>query len=332
MDWPSISASPELRSTQGSWTTCSQSPHRPLIERAIQRAGVTRMNTISTRVPTLLVILLALTISSASQVTGIPPYQSFAGGPDVINLGNMNVHYSIPIFSRGGRGIPFSYALAYDSSVWGLDTTNGVWIPNTNWGFQRETSALVGYVTYRYYETTCGGGESVVEHHTFTNYVDAQGTLHPFLINIIDNGCTGIVTQQGSGVLTDGSGLIVSVTETPSAKVTFPSGEVITPQLVAGGSPSGNGNQTDGNGNQITSNTVSGTTTFTDTLGTTALTITGTIPNPVNYKYTAPSGAQAQVAVTYVAKAVQTAFNCPNISEYGPISNNLVDRITLPDN
>jgi RHS repeat-associated protein len=28
---------------------------------------------------------------------------------------------------------------------------------------------------------------------------------------------------------------------------------------------------------------------------------------------------------------VQTAFNCPNISEYGPISNNLVDRITLPD-
>jgi hypothetical protein len=124
----------------------------------------------------------------------------------------------------------------------------------------------------------------------------------------------------------------VSVTEAPSAKVTFPSGEVITPQLVAAGSPTGNGDQTDSNGNQITSNTVSGTTTFTDTLGTTALTITGTAPSPVNYKYTAPSGTLAQVIVTYAAKMVQTAFNCPNISEYGPISNNLVDRITLPDN
>jgi RHS repeat-associated protein len=294
------------------------------------------MKRTSFQVSGLLAITLALTISSASQVTGIPPYQTFASGPDVINLGNLNVHYSIPIFSRGGRGLPFNYSLAYDGSIWAIDTTNGVWIPNTNWGFQRETSALVGYVTYRYYETTCSGGgsPSVVEHHTFTNYVDAQGTLHPFLINILDNGCTGIVTQQGSGVIADGSGLIVSVTENPSATVTFPSGQTTTPQLVAGGTPSGNGNQTDSNGNQITSSTVSGTTKFFDTQSATvqALTITGTAPSPVSYKYTAPSTALAPVTVTYVTKMVQTAFNCPNISDYGPISNNLVDRITLPDN
>src|SRR6266542_5544542 len=188
MDWPSISASPELRSTQGSWTTCSQSPHRPLIERAIQRAGVTRMNTISTRVPTLLVILLALTISSASQVTGIPPYQSFAGGPDVINLGNLNVHYSIPIFSRGGRGIPFGYGLAYDSSIW--QPSAGVWLLSGG-GLHRDTAALVGYVGYFFHEANCGGGTGVRDTWRFTNYVDSAGTSHPFSITLYDDTCSG---------------------------------------------------------------------------------------------------------------------------------------------
>jgi hypothetical protein len=59
------------------------------------------MKRTSSRVSGLLAICFALTISGLGQ--GVPPYQSFGGGPDVIKLGNLNVHYSIPIFSRAGR-------------------------------------------------------------------------------------------------------------------------------------------------------------------------------------------------------------------------------------
>src|SRR2546425_809974 len=90
---------------------------------------------------------LALSSLGAAQVTtGIPPYQSFGGGPDVINLGNLNVHYSIPVFSRGGRDTSFNYALAYDSSIW--TPLASTWYPNSKWGLHRDTAALVGYATY----------------------------------------------------------------------------------------------------------------------------------------------------------------------------------------
>jgi len=54
-------------------------------------------------------ILLALLISGVAvgQVaTGTPPFSSLGGGPfDVVNLGNLNVHFSIPVLHKAGRGI-----------------------------------------------------------------------------------------------------------------------------------------------------------------------------------------------------------------------------------
>lgn len=49
--------------------------------------------------------------------TGTPAFGSYTSAPDVTNLGNLNVHYSVPVFSKPGRGIPFYYNLSYDSSV-----------------------------------------------------------------------------------------------------------------------------------------------------------------------------------------------------------------------
>jgi len=50
-----------------------------------------------------LLFLVVATFAAAqvSQVaTGTPPFGSFGGGPfDVVNLGNLNVHFSIPVFS-----------------------------------------------------------------------------------------------------------------------------------------------------------------------------------------------------------------------------------------
>jgi hypothetical protein len=281
----------------------------------------------------LFIAVLTLSIAASQAQTGVPPYQSFGGGPDIINLSTLNVHYSIPVFSRAGRGLPFNYALAYDSSIW--SPSSGVWYPTANWGLHRDQAALVGYVGYSFNETTCRGqdGQGVRDTWRFGSYVDSAGTIHPIqpALTLYDDTCSGGGVSSATAVATDGSGIKVSVTWDPSATVTLPSGEKITPQLLSGVTFSGAGVQTDSNGNQITSSSASGTTTFTDTLGTTALTITGTAPSPVLYKYTAPSGAQASVTVTYVSKTVQTNFGCAGVSEYGPVSVSLADKITLPD-
>lgn len=74
-----------------------------------------------------------------------------------MNLGNLNVHFSIPIVSKAGRGMPFTYLLSYDSSIWTQVTNNGVtsWFPTANWGWRGDTEIATGYVSYDTSETTC---------------------------------------------------------------------------------------------------------------------------------------------------------------------------------
>ena len=43
----------------------------------------------------------------AQVATGTPPFGSFGGGPfDTVNLGNLNVHFGIPVVNKAGRGMP----------------------------------------------------------------------------------------------------------------------------------------------------------------------------------------------------------------------------------
>jgi RHS repeat-associated protein len=92
------------------------------------------------------------------------------------------------------------------------------------------------------------------------------------------------------------------------------------------------GSVTDTNGNSVVFNTSSGTTTFTDTLGMTALTVSGsgTPSSPVEYTYPWWSG-DVSVQVNYVAYTVQTNFGCSGITEYGPTQAYLVSTISMPD-
>jgi hypothetical protein len=276
----------------------------------------------------LLVVGLAVT-AIAQVTTGTPPYQSFGGGPDVINLGNLNVHYSFPVFGRAGRGIPFSYALAYDSSVWRPIGT--AWTPaSTTWGLTRDTPAAVGYmqVAINHY---CLGIDPGVR-YVFSNYIDSAGTSHP--VNASAEVLTDCHDQTTETVqLTDGSGITVYVDSTPSATVTLKSGEIIHPVLST--SPTASGNQADSNGNKITSTVNGTTTTFYDTLSTTTpvLTIDASVASSVKYKYASPANPSAQAVVTYNTNyTVQTNFGCSGINEYGPVANqSLVDKITLAD-
>jgi hypothetical protein len=89
----------------------------------------------------ILVLLTRVASAQSSQVaTGTPALGSFGGGPfDTVNLGNLNVHFAIPVVNKAGRGMPFSYNLAYDSSIWEPVTSNGTtsWtnVTDTNWGW-----------------------------------------------------------------------------------------------------------------------------------------------------------------------------------------------------
>src|SRR6185312_13269498 len=95
--------------------------------------------------------LLFVTASGAFAQTasGVPPFSSIGGGPDKLNLGNLNAHWDFPIFSKPGRGIPFSYALGYDTTTWFPVGVSGSqsWQPRQSFGWHAETEVMTGYAS-----------------------------------------------------------------------------------------------------------------------------------------------------------------------------------------
>lgn len=61
-----------------------------------------------------LVLLGSIAAAAQTPATGIYPFGSFDDkGFDTINRGNLNIHFTIPIVSKNGRGgTNFSYALS----------------------------------------------------------------------------------------------------------------------------------------------------------------------------------------------------------------------------
>jgi hypothetical protein len=295
--------------------------------------------------PNRLFVILALMVSflrptpsfAQGPATGTPPFSSLAGGPDVVNLGNLNVHWTIPVLHKPGRGLNFNFDLNYDSSVWTPVISNGTtsWQPSTVWGW---TSSLltVGNLAN---SVTITHGTCYDQHHiqhsttSYTwsgwTYIDAFGTRHPFPgTSGHTDGCT--VSSYGfTATASDGSGYTLT-TNGASATLYARDGSLINAPVNSLGA---SGGATDRNGNQISYNST--TSVFTDTLGTAALTRAGAAPNPVTYSYLAPSGANATFTVRFTSYLVRTNFGCsPAILEYGAngtTSANLVSEIDLPD-
>src|SRR6267143_2869810 len=207
------------------------------------------------------------------------------------------------------------------------------WQPVTNWGWKGQTQTALGYIFYGSTTTTqCLLDPGPPRQYGITiwyknwSYVDEFGTGHDFgTFAVYDSDCYG--TSSGSAVATDGSGYKINATGFPSAAVTPRGGGTINAPLQ---SPSGSGSKTDSNGNVI-SVSASSPETFTDTLGTTALTINGSAPNPVSYTYNNAAGTSVSVTINYKAYTVKTNFVATGINEYGPTSVSLVDYVTLPN-
>ena len=287
--------------------------------------------------------LITLSIAFLSQIapaqvaTGMPPHGSFGGGPfDTVNLGNLNVNFVIPVFHKSGRGTPFTYDLSYDSSIWTPVTSGGVtqWQPASNWGWRGITEAQTGYLTYQTSYTTDVNGCRTT-YYSYA-YHDPYGAAHAFAGSFqavsyyFKNGCLGLKFNALNTTSTDGSGYHLTVTTIGqlAGQLTDRGGRLITAPLNI---TNGAATYTDNNGNQLS---VSSSGVFTDTLGTTALTVSGsgTPSSPTIFTYTAPSGGNAQYKMNYTAYTVATGFSISGIGEYGPVTNvPLVSSIHLPD-
>ena len=288
-------------------------------------------------------LLLAPAPAFAQVTTGLPPFGSFSGGSfDTVNNANLNVHFAIPIVNKAGRGMPFTYTLTYDSSIWSPVNSTGsaVWTPvgqtatmPTNWGWRGITEGQAGYISYRGVSVRCGYGVGQYTYYTlygYWTYHDAWGTPHMFNIATTPGSalCGVSPVSSGTAAATDGSGYTMSVTNYTSAVVHSRSGDLIQ---VPKNTSTGAASVTDPNGNQISASVASNTTTFTDTLGTTPLTVIapGGGSN-TTYTYTGPNGSAAYT-VKYTSYTVRTNFGCPSVTEYGATQQYLVSEIDLPD-
>lgn len=273
--------------------------------------------------------------SSAQVMTGTPAFGSFGGGPDVVNLGNLNAHITVAVLNKSGRGTPFAYNLSYDSSVWYPSAASGTntWTPVYNWGWRGQTEANAGYLSDYGTSIVCSyeregtleipnGWKFIQEYFV---YHDPWGIPHPFSGSATYESATcGGATTNINAIATDGSGYTISG-GWGGTYITTKSGATFK---VPYGTGSGVASSVDRNGNEIS---VSSSGVFTDTLGTTALTVTGVAPSNTTFTYTAPSGASASYTMKYTSENVMTNFGCSGVTEYSATGVSLVSEIDLPD-
>jgi RHS repeat-associated protein len=293
----------------------------------------------SARVLIVSFLMMILAIPALSQVaTGTYPYGTYdKPGLDTINVGSLNVHFAIPILNKTGRGIPFTYNLSYDSSIWTPASVSGAmrWQPVGGLGWNAQTAAMSGYVTASYSTNRSGSGSCSTTTERWTQYVfhDPIGKAHPFngMTSISLTFCNNRETSTNSGPLiataTDGSGYSINTggAGTSNWTITSAVGTVINGPY---NTQTGLGTYTDPNGNQITANS-SGQ--FIDTTGKVALTLAGSGQDSNTLTYTNTKGNPQTVTIFYTTYTVQTAFGCSSIGEYGPTATSLISSIQFPD-
>src|SRR5882724_3795009 len=173
-----------------------------------------------------MILIFASAITSAQVTTGVPPFSSMAGGPDVINLANLNSHLAIPVLHKPGRGTNFNYDLTYDSSIWTPVTVGASksWTPNPNWGWSSYSNlggGVSGFVTYYYSSTYCydGMGHPNGADVQYSGYVyyDPWGTKHSFngIYEVKTGGCGSSTTNTFPSIALDGSGYTIATQNGP---------------------------------------------------------------------------------------------------------------------
>jgi YD repeat-containing protein len=284
-------------------------------------------------------VIFATLAMSAQVVTGTPAFGTFKSfGPTVLDVANLNSRVTIPIMSKPGRGTPFNYAMAYDNSVWvpSGDPGSQSWQPQSDFGWHGISEAVTGYLSYSVASHQCPPSPEPNPHGHETVFIgfvyyDTLGVPHHFLARAVTNSeCDDPDHDLLNVPASDGSGY--SLTFQPnsggSTEISAVNGVVIHPPE---NNPGGSGSVTDVNGNVISTNMTSGVGTFTDTLGTTALAVSGVAPDPVSLTYTDSNGVSQSVTLNYQAFSVRTNFGCSQIAEYSATNKPLLTSIVFPD-
>jgi RHS repeat-associated protein len=283
----------------------------------------------------LVIVVLFCSFSFAQVATGTPAYGSFSGGPDIVNNANLNVHLSIPVLSKPGRGMNFTYSLGFDNSVWKKVPSGAtfLWQPAQNWGWIAETQVKTGFIQYESSIAQCQSDTLRWYNYTvyyYDFYLDPGGVMHTIGQSVWNSPgqCQSITSQPTFSMqLNDGSGMTITGNVNLTPKVTYPDGTIFAPPVNA---TSGAGTATDSNGNQIS---ITGGV-YTDTLGSTALTVagSGTPASAKTYTYTDSSNTARAVTVNYQPLLVRTNFGCgTDYGKNGTTTANLVTRIDLPN-
>jgi RHS repeat-associated protein len=280
---------------------------------------------------------LILAVSAFSQVPGaslgLPPHGTFTGGPDSINLGNLNNHIEIPIYTTALRGRTSRYSLAYDSSVY--QNPGGFWTNNTfGYGWSNTFSDTHGgYVQASYVDDGPCGHPATSAHQYELNsiaYISPDGVEHDFAGTTTYNRCTNTATP-----FTASSGYGYSIT----AKASLGGGSVdlIAPSgthyLVGVNTSDWSITPLDGAKVRDTNGNTAGESPAQLTLG------AGPSPSPLpgTITYTDTNGNPQTVTLQYTSMIIMTAFGAPGVTEYSldgpgpPESTPFLTSISLPD-
>ena len=238
---------------------------------------------------------------------GLQPLEATNGE---VALDTLNIHLTFPVVHKGGIGLPLSIQLAYDSNSWSWTYVGGVgnqWVPLTTsltccgWNFPGLSPSLPigGLLTSQSYQCTVTG--KIVYGTVYNNYIDASGSVHAVNLGpVISPPTTLCPLSSASEVLTDGSGLTVSVNAAGGSVIT-PSGVSLKGYSIV-----------DVNGNTISS---SGGV-ITDTIGIQEVTITGSPSSGlVTYAYPTSTGT-ADVKVNFTNETLETNFGCTQAPYY----------------
>jgi YD repeat-containing protein len=300
----------------------------------------------------LLVFLFASPLLSqnggANPGVGFPSFGSFRSSEfDTINEGNLNIHFSIPVFQKSGRGLSVNSTIAYDSLIWtaappqtdadGNIIQSAQFMPPAvnPWGWT--LSPFTSYVTYTRAQTppsTCPDGTGIWIRSNYA-YHSSDGTVHSMgAYQAIEANCNGVPQGFGPVMAQDDSGYSLTVTSSMAAYVTTVSGNLILgmEQFQVFGPLQGltfnmGAQVIDTNGNELT---FSGTE-LTDTLGVQAMQVSDTATS-ASLTYPSPTNPSTFIGVTlnFTTYTVQTKFGC-HLLDYGPLTAQLVSSIKMPD-
>ena len=175
-------------------------------------------------------------LSGTNPGIGSPSFGSFAGSEfDTVNEGNLNIHFSIPVFQKSGRGLSVVGTISYNSLIWTpvgalLDgnnnpISNAQWVPPAvaPWGWT--LTPFTSYVTYtRRSVAPCPNGY-IWQRSNYTFHAP-DGTGHSFAAgSAVEADCNGTPHGFSAILADDESGYSLSVSSGMGAFVTNAGGD-----------------------------------------------------------------------------------------------------------